>query len=208
MAKTLEEDRKDNQTAVGLNDLAWANRHKAYPVFPPDTNSDAMTNYIDKVASGVFDETKDTNPKYAEGMKKIPLANVPPILTAYASIAFHEGLLKYGAWNWRAKGASAKTYIAAAKRHLDLWLEGEENDSKTGSPHLGNALACIGIILDARICGVLEDDRPPASNYSAELDKLNSQVQNLNSIFGHMTPVHYTIQWKQENDSRKNDGEV
>lgn len=139
-------------------------------------------------------ETKDTNPKRAEGAKKVPLGTVPPILTAYASVAFHEGKLKYGAFNWRIAGASAMTYLNAAKRHLDRFTEGEECDPVTSVPHLANALACIGIILDARAMGKLEDDRPPSSAfYGDELAKLNDTVVALNVLFSQCTPKHYTI---------------
>ena len=137
---------------------------------------------------------KDTNPKYANGEKKIPLASVPPILISYAAVGFHEGKLKYGAWNWRVGGASAHTYISACKRHLDAWYNGEEVDPHTGSPHLANALACIGIILDARVQGKLVDDRPPIQeNYAAEVAWLHAAITKLQETFGGCTPHHHSI---------------
>lgn len=145
-------------------------------------------------ATKALQEVKDTNPKRGEGDKKVPLGIVPPILVAYAAVAFHEGKVKYGANNWRAAGASTMTYLNACKRHLDKFTEGEEFDPLTGVPHLGNALACIGIILDARMAGKLEDDRPPiVGNYSEYMDELSKITQHLTKVFEERKPRHYTI---------------
>ena len=137
---------------------------------------------------------KDTNPKAAAGAKKIPLASVPAITSAFLALGHHEGKSKYGGWNWRIAGASAATYISACKRHLDLWFEGEWADQKTGIPHLANALACISIIVDSINCGTLEDDRPPNSLYSQQVGQLNALVESLNEMFGGMNPEHFTQQ--------------
>jgi hypothetical protein len=40
------------------------------------------------------------------------------------------------------------------------WLDGEDNAEDSGQHHLGHALACIAIILDAEATGNLADDRP------------------------------------------------
>lgn len=71
-----------------------------------------------------------------------------------------DGATKYGAYNWRNKSVSASIYIDAAKRHLDLWFEGQEFASDSKVHHLGHALACCAILLDAQECGRLIDDRP------------------------------------------------
>lgn len=71
-----------------------------------------------------------------------------------------DGAAKYGAYNWRDISVSAHTYVDAAKRHLDLWFEGQELASDSKVHHLGHALACCAILLDAQECGRLIDDRP------------------------------------------------
>jgi hypothetical protein len=75
-----------------------------------------------------------------------------------------EGRDKYGPYNWRSEPVGPMAYIAAAKRHLSQYQDGEEIDPKSGYPHLGHAIASIGIIIDALETGNLIDDRPPAGN--------------------------------------------
>lgn len=135
---------------------------------------------------------KDSNPKYMNGAKKVPLASVPPITSAYLALGHHEGVVKYGAWNWRVAGASAHTYVSAAKRHLDLWFEGQDRDPITGVPHLANALASISILVDASHSGTLVDDRPIDSGYQQDIESIHKMVQHLNELFGDKSPKHHT----------------
>lgn len=137
-------------------------------------------------------EVKDSNPKEAIGATKLALHLVPDTLSAYAAVAFYEGATKYGAYNWRVAGVRASTYKAAAERHLKKWFNGEEADPKTGVPHLANALACIGIILDAQVCGKLNDDRPPAANLEALFDELALKQAFVANLHNGLNPRHYT----------------
>lgn len=70
------------------------------------------------------------------------------------------GAEKYGPFNWREKKVKATVYISAALRHINQFLDGEEIAEDSGATHLGHALACLGIILDAQETGNLVDDRP------------------------------------------------
>lgn len=106
-------------------------------------------------------QVKDGNPKEAIASTKVDMSVVPATLEIAAALAFTEGALKYGAFNWRVKGVRVSTYYAALQRHLKKWFNGEECDQATGVPHLANAVACIAIILDAAACNKLTDDRPP-----------------------------------------------
>ena len=57
---------------------------------------------------------------------------------------------------------------------LMAWLDGEENAADSGKPHLAHALACLGIIVDAKETGNLVDDRPlpgVAAKLIAELEQ-------------------------------------
>lgn len=145
----------------------------------------------------------ETNPKDSIGRTKVPMSIFPQIAVAYGAIGMLEGQLKYGAVNFRAAPVAASVYLDAALRHLAQWRDGQEMCLELGAdgepvelgPHLGNALACIAIILDARMHGTLIDDRPVSNNtnaLSAELTKLRKCVTSLQDNFGMVNPVHYT----------------
>jgi hypothetical protein len=103
----------------------------------------------------------DDNPKTIHGAAKPPLHLVPAAGVIHEAAAFADGAAKYGPYNWRERRVSTTTYIAAAKRHLEAWFNGEEYDPVSVVHHLGHARACLGIILDAQCAGMLNDDRPP-----------------------------------------------
>ena len=139
-------------------------------------------------------EKKESNPKEAFGDKKLPLDVVPSVVQEYAALGFMEGALKYGRFNYRIKGVKVSTYLAALRRHINKYEQGEWADQKTRVPHLANALACIGIILDADRMGVLTDDRPPSPpNHSAWIDAQSEIVEHLKDLFKDCYPRHYTI---------------
>ena len=120
-------------------------------------------------------DSKATNPKDGIGVTKLPLHLVSPIVKAYQAVAHYLGAVKYGSWNYRAAGARASVYRAALDRHMDAWWEGEEFDPVDGTPHLANALACIGILIDSKHSGNLVDDRPPGR--AQELRDLREQLE-------------------------------
>ncbi len=146
-------------------------------------------------ASIVYKEAiKDTNPKQFFGDQKIDLSLVPDSIDLFASLAFTEGALKYGRYNWRVKGVRASTYVAAARRHLNLFWNGEWADSQTKVPHLASVIACIGIIIDSTVQGNIEDDRPPAQfGYSEKLEEMKSIKEHLKGIYFNKNPKQYTI---------------
>jgi hypothetical protein len=139
-------------------------------------------------------DTKLTNPKDLVGSGKLPLHLVPETMTAVASLAFLDGALKYGRANWRVAGVRASIYIDAAKRHLVAWFEGEENDPDSGVHHLGHALACIGILIDAGFCDKLNDDRQIKGGWRRAVSNLTPHVDRLKKLHEHRTDIkHYTI---------------
>ncbi len=107
------------------------------------------------------------NPKAAHGARKVPMGLVPPIAEVHEARAFGEGAERYGPYNWRAAGVDAMTYIHAIRRHLAAYLDGEDDDPKSGVPHLAKIRACCAILLDAHDLGNLEDNRPPAGKSMA-----------------------------------------
>ena len=106
-------------------------------------------------------KTLGTNPKDLLGIKKVQLNLVPASSIIYQALAMEDGAVKYNAYNWRENKVIASIYVAAALRHLQAWYdESEELAEDSKKPHLGHALACIGIIVDALETGNLVDDRP------------------------------------------------
>lgn len=140
-------------------------------------------------------DQKLTNPKDAIGSTKLPLHLVPDSLSCFAALAFLEGALKYGQFNWRVAGVRASIYLSAMERHMRKWKAGEDSDPKTGVPHLASILACAAIILDADVCGKLNDDRPPAvPTLPITIDVLGKKVADLKELFKDENPVQYTRQ--------------
>ena len=103
---------------------------------------------------------KGVNPKDWAGAEKVSLTKLPGVALAHGAHAMMDGARKYGAYNWRGKRVRASIYVDAAMRHLLSWFEGEEAAGDSGAHHLGHALACCAILLDAQAVGNLADDRP------------------------------------------------
>jgi hypothetical protein len=111
------------------------------------------------------------NPKQIFGDKKVNMGVVPPASTIYEALAMQDGARKYGPFNWRITKVEAMTYVAACRRHLDSWVDGEENARDSGYPHLAHAKACLGILIDAMECSALIDNRPPAGPAAGLLER-------------------------------------
>lgn len=102
----------------------------------------------------------DENPKDRVGSGKPPLHLIPPAAEILESVVMGLGAKKYQPYNWRTSQIRATIYIAAARRHLAQWLDGENVDAESGVTHLAHARACLGILIDAEVNGCLIDDRP------------------------------------------------
>ena len=100
------------------------------------------------------------NPKDIEGSKKAQLQLLPISAERHAAAALADGADKYGQFNWRAEKIEPGQYVAACRRHLAAWYEGEECAPDSGVHHLGHAIATLMILLDAQEHGCLNDDRP------------------------------------------------
>lgn len=141
-----------------------------------------------------MNDGKPTNPKDMIGSTKLPYHLVPDTGAVIETLAFLDGALKYGAFNWRVAGVRASIYIDACKRHLDKWWAGEECDPVSGVEHLGHALACIKIIYDAMLANKLTDDRPPKGGYLSLIVTTEDRVAALKeSHKDRKPPHHYTI---------------
>lgn len=102
------------------------------------------------------------NPKDRIGTRKPPLHLIPPAAEIAESMVMALGAKKYGAANWRSTKVRASIYIAAARRHLLQWFDGQDDDPESGISHLAHARASLGILLDAIATESVIDDRPPA----------------------------------------------
>lgn len=102
----------------------------------------------------------DDNPKTIHGIKKPPLHLCSPVAMIQWAGAMGLGAHKYGPYNWREKTVSSSVYVAAAMRHLQAYWDGEDLDPESNAAHLGHAMACCSIIMDAASIGKLNDDRP------------------------------------------------
>ena len=150
-------------------------------------------------------ETKPTNPKDMIGSKKLAMHLVPSVVQSYAALAFTEGALKYGKYNWRVAGVRVSIYLDAIGRHLAAYQNGEWADKATRVPHLASILACVGIILDAGVSGKLTDDRPPAQPGLKHLIDFEMQAitRHLQDLFKHHSPHHHTITDETHDDTRR-----
>lgn len=107
-------------------------------------------------------ENANGNPKDQIGRRKAPLHLVPESANLVEAEAMRLGAAKYGPYNWRAGPVSASVYVAAARRHLAQWFDGEDLDPESRVSHLAHVRACMGILIDAIATGNVIDDRPPA----------------------------------------------
>lgn len=65
---------------------------------------------------------------------------------------------------------------------------------------MANALACIGVLIDAVECEKLNDDRPPKCDMTTLLDDMEDKVANLQKLFSD-GPDRYTEVNTKEHDS-------
>ncbi len=138
-------------------------------------------------------DTKPTNPKDIVAMKKLSLGLVPDTCDVEVALAFLEGALKYGRYNWRIAGVSTSVYVDAIKRHLAKFWNGQNRDKKTRVKHLASIIACATIIMDAELCLKLNDDRPPAAPLDELIDEADDIVAHLQELFKDHKPHQYTI---------------
>jgi hypothetical protein len=109
---------------------------------------------------------KDSNPKDALGIRKVPIFSVVSLrVLSRVALGMLEGALKYGRHNYRVIGVRASVYVDAASRHLGQFWEGEDIDkeSKAGLHHIDKAIASLFVLRDAMLMDKWIDDRPPAN---------------------------------------------
>jgi len=112
------------------------------------------------------------NPKDLFGAVKVSMTKLPGVAILHASHAMMDGARKYGPYNWRDKAVFASVYIDAALRHMEAWFDREETAADSGVHHLGHAMGCMAILLDAQETGHLIDDRPNIPGTEAAVSRV------------------------------------
>lgn len=121
---------------------------------------------------------KNSNPKDAVGVKKVPMSTVSAPVLMEMGLAMLEGDRKYGRHNYRVIGVRASVYYDAAMRHLMAWWEGEDIDPDSGISHITKALSCLAVLRDSMINEKFTDDRPPKikDGWIKELNKKTAEI--------------------------------
>lgn len=122
------------------------------------------------------------NPKQLFGDKKPRLSLLPLAGQLAQEEAQRDGMLKYGEQNWRDQPVECMTYVDAAKRHLELYLNGEAKARDTQVQNLGAVMACCAILLDAEMHGTMIDNRRHSPAACDALHEAEKMVQHLRTM--------------------------
>lgn len=125
------------------------------------------------------DKKKDSNPKDALGIKKVPLHAVPVKPLLEVGLAMMEGGRKYGTHNYRAIGVKVSTYYDAIMRHMMAWWEGEDIDPDSGVHHLVKTAADLFVVRDSMHMGNCIDNRPIQYPDGIGMEKFNKIASDL-----------------------------
>lgn len=98
---------------------------------------------------------KEETLKFDEGKPDFTL--IPQEALLELAKVFTHGANKYGKHNY-SLGTDYSRYIAAAHRHINQWLRGEDID-EIGTNHLANAAASLLMVLDNQKTNKGTDDR-------------------------------------------------
>lgn len=191
MSKILDTEQSLNVHTLGCDEnhkhttprcCDGACRCKVQSEFPPDSRPEFPP------------DSKPTNPKDVVGGTKVPMGLMPDTVRVAGAMAFLEGALKYGRYNWRVAGVRASIYKDAFERHWCAWWNGEDIDPDSGLPHLWKALACLSILIDAQVSGKLTDDRPPIADLADMIRKQEPNISFLKKHYEDRKPHQYTIE--------------
>jgi hypothetical protein len=118
------------------------------------------------------------NPKDQAAIFKVPYDAVPCTVVAEVAVAMYEGQRKYSGYNQRESEVCSGVYISAAKRHLDAWQEGDDNDPDACNiSHITKAIAGLVVLRDAQIHGKMIDTRPIGT--AGFIRVLNKKVEEI-----------------------------
>lgn len=127
--------------------------------------------------SGLKTNGEGVNPKDRIGASKVDLTVIPYPALVQMALGLMEGVTNYGPYNWRKEPVQLRTYLAAALRHIGAFLEDEQVDPLSEVHHLGHAMACCAIIIDAMNIGSYVDDRPIKGTGSNSIQIANTFIK-------------------------------
>lgn len=153
------------------------------------TSGDPVSRPSHYTGGSIAPEKKETNPKDAVGIAKAPMSCVPAPVLLELGLAMAEGARKYGRHNYRVTGVRMSVYYDAALRHLFAYWEGQDADPDSGLPHLVKAMACLTVLRDADMRGMLEDDRPPKTG-DDWMKSTNDKMKELLKKYPECKPAH------------------
>lgn len=116
------------------------------------------------------------NPKDIVGSSKPDLSLIPATAVVHVAGPMQDGAVKYGPGNWRESPVEARTYAAAAMRHIVSWLDGQEHADDSGHHHLAHAAAGLMILLDAQLNDKMVDNRLPKGRAAEEIARLTAST--------------------------------
>lgn len=126
-----------------------------------------------------FDMKKETNPKDAVGIRKVPMSCVSAPVVMEMALGMMEGARKYGRHNYRIAGVRASVYYDAAMRHLMLWWEGQDIDPDSGISHISKAMSALHVLRDAMMNEMWTDDRPPVFKNQEWVNDMNKKSSEI-----------------------------
>lgn len=125
---------------------------------------------------GLKNPNVGVNPKDKVGASKVDLTLNPTTAAIQQALAQMDGATKYGPYNWRVEPIQTMTYLAAARRHIDSYLEGERTAKDSNIHHLGHVMACCAILIDAEAHRMLIDNRPVLGKGSVHIEEANAFI--------------------------------
>jgi hypothetical protein len=110
------------------------------------------------------------------------------------------GARKYGEYNWRKEPILSRGYLAAAMRHIQQLLDGEDFDPIELVHHGAFALSTIAIYLDAMVHGTLIDNRPIPGRGGELINMISAAMatgdrQNLRKVLERVVSTKRTTAW-------------
>ena len=147
-----------------------------------------------------LNKIKDSNPKDAIGIKKVPFSTISAPVIAELGLAMLEGSRKYRRHNYRAIGVRASVYIDACFRHLTAWWEGESTDPDSNLSHLTKAMACLMVVRDAQMLDKMVDDRPP-KHKDGWIKELNKKAKEIIEMYPQELEPYTEIGMKEEQNN-------
>ena len=136
---------------------------------------DAAIPTLEELRAMSEDAPKPLNPKARAATRdgKAPLDLLEREANEQIARALQTGAKKYGKMNYKTIPIFATTYGAAIRRHIDAWLDQEDEDPESGLNHLAHIGANVHVLLDVMRHGDFRDDRGPQPR-TEEQERLSS----------------------------------